>query len=70
MEYIVGNELDFFLVCRKETISLQTKLCLLLNIVNGMRHLASHSITHLDLKPINIMVCKNNFLITKIFDFG
>jgi len=33
-----------------------------------MRHLNIYNIVHLDLKPINILVCK--FLIIKIIDFG
>lgn len=71
MEYIQGEELDYFVASRHETLSLETKLHILINIVHGMRHLVCYKIVHLDLKPINILVCRNNsFLITKIIDYG
>ena len=68
MEYLQGDELDFFVMARSETISLWTKVCLLLNVVHGLRYLANYNIVHLDLKPINVLVCRQ--LITKIIDFG
>lgn len=40
----------------------------MLNILFGMRFLISREIVHLDLKPSNIVVCKQ--LIPKIMDFG
>jgi serine/threonine protein kinase len=40
-----------------------------MNVANGMRFLSDDFyITHLDLKPINVMVSRN--LIAKIVDFG
>ena len=68
MQWIQGTELDLFIMSRKQTISLSTKLCLLINVIQGLRYLASYSIVHLDIKPINILVCKQ--LITKIIDYG
>lgn len=68
MEMINGEPLDVFVKVRSATISFKTKLYLLLNIIYGIRHLIKYEIVHLDLKPINIMVCKQ--LITKILDFG
>jgi serine/threonine protein kinase len=68
MEYIQGDELDYFVLLRKETISLWTKLCLLLNLIHGLRYLSNYGIVHLDLKPINVLVCRQ--LITKIIDYG
>lgn len=53
---------------RQETISLWTKICLLLNVLHGLRYLTNYEIVHLDLKPINILVCRQ--LITKIIDYG
>lgn len=49
-------------------MSLWTKLYLMINVLHGMRHLLEYNILHLDLKPINIMVCTG--LITKIIDYG
>jgi serine/threonine protein kinase len=68
MERLIGEELDFFVELRNEYISLWTKIYLFINVVKGVRHLISLGIVHLDLKPINIIVCK--FMITKIIDFG
>lgn len=68
MEYLQGEELDFFVLARNETISLWTKVCLLLNLVHGLRYLSNYEIVHLDVKPINVLVCRQ--LITKIIDYG
>ena len=68
MEFIQGDELDLFILARMETISLWTKICLLLNLVHALRFLTNYKISHLDLKPINVIVCRK--LITKLIDFG
>jgi len=65
---VQGEELNGFIEKRQCSISLWSKLYLLLNIVHGIRHLINYEIVHLDLKPMNIMVCR--YLITKILDFG
>lgn len=65
---IDGEELDFYIAARGETMSLWTKLYLMINVLHGLRHLLEYSTIHLDLKPINIMVCAG--LITKIIDYG
>ena len=49
-------------------MSLHTKLQLLLNIAQGLRHLHGCGIVHLDVKPFNIVVTRG--LIPKIIDFG
>lgn len=68
MEFIQGDELDFFILARSQTISLWTKIYLLLNLTHSLRFLANYHIVHLDLKPINVIVCKQ--LMTKLIDFG
>lgn len=68
MEYIQGEELETYIQKRYETISLWSKVYLLLNIVHGIRHLIAFGIVHLDLKPMNVVVAR--FMITKIVDFG
>lgn len=49
-------------------MSLWSKLYLMINVLHGLRHLLEYNIIHLDVKPINIMVCAG--LITKIIDYG
>jgi serine/threonine protein kinase len=68
MEFKESQTLDIYLCKRFLTISLWSKIRILLNIVFGMKHLINYKIVHLDLKPTNILICK--FLITKIIDFG
>jgi serine/threonine protein kinase len=68
MEMLSGEELDFYVAVRSESISLWSKIYILLNVIYGMRHLAASNIVHLDLKPINVLVCKS--LVAKIIDFG
>jgi serine/threonine protein kinase len=53
---------------RSISMSLYSKIYLLLNVVHGIRHLINYNIVHLDLKPENILV--NKFMITKLIDFG
>ena len=67
MELIAGDELDTFIE-KQLTLSLWSKVYVLLNILQGLRHLVSQKIVHLDLKPSNIIVSRN--YITKIIDFG
>ena len=67
MELIAGDELDTFIE-KQLTLSLWSKVYVLLNILQGLRHLVSQKIVHLDLKPSNIIVGRN--YITKIIDFG
>lgn len=37
-------------------------------MVHGLRHLNTYGIVHLDLKPINVLVCRQQT--TKIIDYG
>ena len=67
MELIAGDELDTFIE-KQLTLSLWSKVYVLLNILQGLRHLVSQKIVHLDLKPSNIIISRN--YITKIIDFG
>lgn len=68
MEMLDGDELDYYAALRSESITLVTKIQLLINIIHGLRQIHICDIVHLDLKPINILVCRG--LITKIIDFG
>lgn len=42
MEHIQGTELDYFVMTRMDTISLWTKIYILLNLIHALRFLASY----------------------------
>ena len=63
-----SQTLDVYMEKIALSVSLWSKIRILLNIVFGMKHLMDYNIVHLDLKPTNILVYK--FLVTKIIDFG
>lgn len=42
MEMVQGEEMDFYISSHIETISLWTKLTLLLNVIHGMKHLVNY----------------------------
>lgn len=53
---------------RKKTLSLLSKMYLLLSITMGLRYLETYNVVHLDVKPNNIMIAPG--LNVKIIDFG
>ncbi|KRX08636.1 Protein kinase-like domain [Pseudocohnilembus persalinus] len=68
MEYYPNKSLDHFKVNFSITLSLTSKLYILWQIVQGIKFLKDNSISHLDLKPANILIGKQ--LNAKISDFG
>lgn len=68
MEMLPGEELDHYAALREESLSVGSRLQLLLNVVQGLRHLHGCGVVHLDLKPINIIVGRG--LVPKLIDFG
>lgn len=54
-----------------ETMNLYTKLEILLMVTRALRFLESYKITHLDVKPGNIMINKvNEVWVPKLIDYG
>lgn len=68
MDYIKYPSLSAFMQDHRETISYQTKICLAYMIAQALRFLQDYQITHLDLKPSNIMLSTK--MLVKIIDFG
>lgn len=68
MEYYPNKSLDNFKNAFKNTMSLNTKIYMLLQVAQGLKFLKENQIVHLDLKPANILIQKN--YIAKITDFG
>lgn len=68
MDYIQGETLDAFLDNNQNTISLFSKVFILLQIIQACRFLMQFGIVHLDLKELNIIVTKRMGI--KLIDFG
>lgn len=68
VDYLNHPTLAEYIAKNKETMSYQTKIYLAYIIAQGLRYLQEYQIAHLDLKPANIMVCKQ--LMVKLIDFG
>lgn len=68
-EYIEGESLKTF-VLNQKSISLETAISFTIqicNIIEYLHELKPYPVLHLDLKPDNIIVCRN---VIKIIDFG
>jgi serine/threonine protein kinase len=67
-DYLNHPTLAEYITKNKETMSYQTKIYFGYIIAQGLRYLQEYQIAHLDLKPSNIMVCKQ--MMVKLIDFG
>ncbi len=67
MEYIEGRTLKE-VIQRKGSLSLETSLDYVSQILSGLAHAHEFGVIHRDIKPQNIMVTKDNMV--KIMDFG
>ena len=67
-DYLPFPTLADYTTKNTDTISYQTKIYLGYIIAQGLRYLQEYQITHLDLKPSNIMLFKR--MMIKLIDFG
>jgi serine/threonine protein kinase len=68
VDYLNHPTLAEYITKNKETMSYQTMIYLAYIIAQALRYLQEYQIAHLDLKPANIMVCKQ--VMVKLIDFG
>jgi|LakMenE18May11ns_1017448.scaffolds.fasta_scaffold9212960_1 serine/threonine protein kinase len=68
MDFIPFPTLKEYLFINRVSMSLQTKLMLILNVVQAIRSTDAFDVVHLDLKPNNILL--NPDLKIKLIDFG
>jgi serine/threonine protein kinase len=68
MECIRHPTLCEYLLERRESLALQSKLYLAVMIAQALRYLQDYRIAHLDLKPENVMLFRE--LTIKLIDFG
>lgn len=67
MEYVDGQPFDAVLE-ERERIPESELVPLAIQIVNGLQHAAQNGITHRDIKPGNLMLCRDG--VVKIADMG
>src|SRR5919107_6364600 len=67
MEFVEGIDLERVLAAR-EPISLQSKLDLAIEVLNGLAYAHKRGIIHRDIKPANIRITEDGH--AKIMDFG
>jgi serine/threonine protein kinase len=63
-----SQSLSNFLSNKKETISINSKLYILINILQALRLIKDYKVVHMDLHPSNVLV--NSNYITNLIDFG
>jgi len=68
MDLIPFPNLSTYFKDNKYSMSINTKIYIVLMLTQGLRYLKQYKIVHLDLKPSNIMTHRN--LALKIIDFG
>lgn len=67
MEYVEGSDLET-LLAKQQTLTLQTKLEIMIDVLAGLAYAHQHGIVHRDLKPANIRVTPEPR--GKLMDFG
>lgn len=68
MDYCPGRSLDKYVVSNRLTVSVMSLLYLMWQAAHALRFLAMHDVTHLDVKPQNLLIGRS--LCLKLSDFG
>lgn len=68
MDYLPGDTLDQFFTLNFYTISIYTKIYLIMQVLQALRFVNNYGIVHLDVKETNIILLKR--MICKLIDFG
>lgn len=68
IDFIPFPNLAVYMELNQSTMSINTKIYMILIICQGLRYLQQYKIAHLDLKPSNVML--NSFFALRIIDFG
>lgn len=75
MEYCPERSLNHYLAKMNSILSIRSKLFILYQICIALRFLRDHGVTHLDVKPENVLVkmatsANSSLVIVKIIDYG
>lgn len=68
VDYISTPNLSDYIKNNSHTMSMRTKIYIIMMIGQGLRYLKEYKIAHLDVKPSNIMTCQG--FTFKLIDFG
>lgn len=63
-----SDRLEIFLAKFHQVLSFNSKLHILINLLQALRFIKDYKVVHMDLSPANLLVHPN--LITSLIDFG
>jgi eukaryotic-like serine/threonine-protein kinase len=66
LEYVAGESIERY--CGRQSLSLQARVDLMLQVASAVAHAQSHLIVHRDIKPSNVLITAEGNV--KLLDFG